>query len=180
MRKSLVAAVLAAFAVLTAFAGASTQDAAPLAPAEADRPAAEFVPGEVIVRFRDGVTRAEQSRTVRSEGGRIDRSLTLEDTKVVELAEGADVEDAAAALEDDPDVLSAEPNYVRHASALTPNDPQYNQLWALPKIGAPAAWDSDHGQPEPDHRRDRHRRRLRPPRPGGQHLDEQRRPRRRR
>ena len=124
MRKSLVAAVLAAFAVLTALAGASTQGDAPLAPAEAERPAAaEFVPGEVIVRFRDGVSRAEQSRTVRSEGGRIDRSLTLEDTKVVQLAEGADVEAAAAELEDDPDVLSAEPNYIRHASALTAERP---------------------------------------------------------
>ncbi len=147
MRKSLVAAVLAAFAVLTALAGASTQGDASLAPAELERPAAaEFVPGEVIVRFRDGVTRAEQSRTVRSEGGRIERSLALEDTKVVQLAEGEDVEAAADALEDDPDVLAAEPNYIRHASAV-PDDPQYPALWAMPKIGLPTVWNTNTGSP---------------------------------
>jgi subtilisin family serine protease len=37
-----------------------------------------------------------------------------------------------------------EPNYVVHAMD-TPNDPMYNQLWGLPKISAPSAWDISTG-----------------------------------
>jgi len=33
-----------------------------------------------------------------------------------------------------------EPDYLAHAN-VTPNDSSYSQLWAMPKISAPAAWD---------------------------------------
>jgi serine protease len=43
-----------------------------------------------------------------------------------------------------PDVLYAEPDYEVRAIA-TPNDAYYSQLWGMPKIGAPAAWDTTTG-----------------------------------
>ena len=43
-----------------------------------------------------------------------------------------------------PDIAFAEPDYLAHI-ILTPDDPQYAQQWALPKIGAPAAWDTTTG-----------------------------------
>ena len=50
--------------------------------------------------------------------------------------------DAAAmvrALSARPDVLYAEPDYIV-TKLVTPNDTYYSSLWAMPKIGAPAAW----------------------------------------
>jgi hypothetical protein len=38
-------------------------------------------------------------------------------------------------LQDDPDVLAAEPNYIRHVSALQPNDTYYGNLWGLNNTG---------------------------------------------
>ena len=42
------------------------------------------------------------------------------------------------------DLLYAEPNF-RVKTVATPNDPNYSQLWGMPKIGAPAAWDVSFG-----------------------------------
>src|SRR2546425_7079300 len=47
---------------------------------------------------------------------------------------------AAAALNAQPDVIYAEPNYILHADR-TPNDPQYGSQYGWPKISAPQAWD---------------------------------------
>ena len=54
----------------------------------------------------------------------------------VKLSQGVTVAEAAAALEDDPDVLYAEPNYIRKLDVL-PNDPNFSQLWALPTSTRP-------------------------------------------
>ena len=63
------------------------------------------------------------------------------------LPQGGSVEEAVAKLRKDPNVEFAYPNYIRKVCG-TPNDPQYSQQWALPKIGAPAAWDITAGIPE--------------------------------
>ncbi|MDR1472231.1 MAG: S8 family serine peptidase [Synergistaceae bacterium] len=50
-------------------------------------------------------------------------------------------------LREDPDVIAVSPNYIRRA-LVTPNDPEYGELWGMNKIGAPRAWDvtsGDHG-----------------------------------
>nr|MBC7244631.1 peptidase S8 [Chloroflexota bacterium] len=48
-------------------------------------------------------------------------------------------------LQLDPFVQYAEPNYQAHALEV-PNDEQWPYQWALPKIGAPQAWDIAHCQ----------------------------------
>jgi serine protease len=55
----------------------------------------------------------------------------------------------AAALERNPEVLYAEPNWIYHTSA-TPNDPRFPDLWGLNQpsdadIDAPEAWDLQTG-----------------------------------
>lgn len=54
------------------------------------------------------------------------------------------VKHAVAALAADAAVEYAEPDYIARA-ALTPNDPEYTNQWALTKINAPAAWDVTQG-----------------------------------
>ncbi len=108
------------------------------------RGASEYVPGQVIVRYSAGTTMAERRGALRAPGATAVQSLALPRTELVELPAGVSVLDGVAELERNPDVDHAEPNYILHASAV-PNDPRYADLWAMPKIGAPAAWDSTTG-----------------------------------
>lgn len=49
-----------------------------------------------------------------------------------------------AALDGRPGVLGACPNYIFHATA-TPDDPRYDEMWGMPFIEAPGAWDTATG-----------------------------------
>ncbi|MBM4429015.1 MAG: hypothetical protein FJ026_01535 [Chloroflexi bacterium] len=49
--------------------------------------------------------------------------------------------DMLAALQRDPRVLYVEPNHRVHVLKV-PNDPRWGEQWALPRIGAPQAWDT--------------------------------------
>ena len=112
----------------------------------ADARQVEFVPGELIVRFVPGATAVEQVDTLRDRGAKVERALPFQRMKLVRLSRGASVHEAAAALERDPDVLYAEPNYVRELARRIPNDPSFVDLWGLDTasdadIDAPEAWD---------------------------------------
>ena len=61
-------------------------------------------------------------------------SRSVPGLRVVRLGGSTDVEDALAAYQSDPNVLYAEPNY-RVELQLTPNDPQFDQLWGLNNVG---------------------------------------------
>ncbi len=108
----------------------------------------EFVPGEVIVRFRSEEA-AESSesepgaelpigrrrvpmRTERFDGAEIVRGLRLV------RVPADDTLGAIEALKRRPDVLYAEPNYVRR-KLLTANDPRSGELWGLKNTGQSAA-----------------------------------------
>ena len=62
----------------------------------------------------------------------------------LQLAPAADVPMAVDILRANDAVEYAEPDYVAHA-ALIPNDPEWDNQWALSKINAPAAWDLTQG-----------------------------------
>ena len=102
------------------------------------------MPGEVLVRFRSDAKAAQQALTTEAlvdpEGRRL--SLEMERPPGFEVIEGlrlarvpADETLAAvAALRQRPDVLYAEPNYVRRKLS-TPNDPSYTSQWSLKNTG---------------------------------------------
>lgn len=103
----------------------------------------EIVPGEVIVRFADGV-RASSLATLDAGGVRLQavRRLALPHATLYRAA-GADRAATFAlldALRSRPDVLYAEPNLVLRP-LLAPDDPQYADQWHYAAIGLPAAWD---------------------------------------
>src|SRR5687768_1832078 len=84
--------------------------------------APEFVPGELLVRFRPGVGAARRA-AVRAEGdARLRTSLPLPGVELLRLEPGEPVRAAAAEFEADPDVLYAEPNFLYELDAV-PNDP---------------------------------------------------------
>ena len=126
--------------------GALVAAAMPALPATAAKPTARAVQGahtsEIVVRYRD----ASRGAAVRADiGARLVDRLPAQAMEVVDPA--GPVEAAIAALEADPSVLYAEPNYLYEASGLTPNDPRYSSMWALQKIGMPAAWSVTTGSP---------------------------------
>ena len=45
----------------------------------------------------------------------------------------------------DPNVEYVQPNYIYKTTSTVPNDEHYNELWAMPKIQAPEAWDTTTG-----------------------------------
>jgi subtilisin family serine protease len=107
--------------------------------------ARQFVPGELLVRFRPGVDRAGRAAVLQETGTTRKQWLLLPRTELLELPRGTSVEAAVRELESRPEVLYAEPNFIYQA-ALTPNDPRYGELWGLNQpsdadIDAPEAWD---------------------------------------
>jgi subtilisin family serine protease len=112
-----------------------------------------FVPGEILVRYRN-------EETARSKAGRIVVSARsgeqipadVEHFDPTDLVKGLRLARVApentlkaiAALRRQPDVLYAEPNYILR-SAGTPADPLFFNQYGMTKIGAPQAWDITQG-----------------------------------
>ncbi|MDQ5836669.1 MAG: S8 family serine peptidase, partial [Acidobacteriota bacterium] len=165
MRRELLAALIL-ISLLLSFVPlhASTRARAAAAAQQDDSqkpPKIEFVPGNVLVRFRPGSALAAGARaplTLRSTGGRqipaeADEAEGLQIVEGLRVARVAPEETLAAveALRRRPDVLYAEPDYVRRKDAA-PDDPRYAEMWALKNTGqsggttgadihAEAAWD---------------------------------------
>lgn len=103
---------------------------------------AEFVPGEILVKFEPGVG-ALALQTLEVAGVRLERARTL--TAGVGLYRARNLDRAqtaelAAALSRRPDVRYAHPNFIRYAQAA-PNDTFYSFQWHYPAIDLESAWD---------------------------------------
>ena len=104
--------------------------------------AAEFVPGEVIVKYRSGVTRARRA-AVRGvlPDAQTAQPLELIGGECIRFS-GMTTEQAVAALAADPAVEYAQPNHVFRASVV-PNDSGFAGQWALRNTGQGGAYAGD-------------------------------------
>jgi serine protease len=102
-----------------------------------------YLPGEVLVKFRSGVTTAGQQRALQSVRSQplvsdlrwIDQVALLHDDTQ------PDAHVLAAQLSAQPEVEFAEPNYLYRYKAVTPNDPGFSaRQWNFTAIGMPDAW----------------------------------------
>ncbi len=124
---------------------------------------AAFVPGQLLIRFRAGVT-AEEIADFYATYGLAEREnldADLEDSEQgIRLAAlPVDISpELIQVLESDPRIRYAEPNYLLHI-AKTPDDPDFDKLWGLHNVGqtggtngvdvrATAAWDVATGSRE--------------------------------
>lgn len=136
----------------------------------------DFVPGEMIVRFRDndhGISRSARAALLgmQAAGGGPGRAMLMrmpksgaraamyrklniaaQDRSAVSIARDERLREkwetlrALKAVRARGDVLYAEPNYIRRAFA-TPDDTSYGLQWHYPLINLPQAWDAVGGLP---------------------------------
>ncbi len=101
----------------------------------------EFVPGEVLVKFRPGTPGTQVAAAHRQAGGEPRETIPGIDVQVVRVAPGRE-RAAVEAYRRNPNVAFAEVNgfYSAIQETWTPNDPRYGQQWQYPKIKAPEAW----------------------------------------
>jgi subtilisin family serine protease len=158
---ALTACLVSAAATLTGGA-APALAASPEAPDVAPSASAPYVPGEVLVRYRDGTSASERAQARSEQAATLERKLPLKNTELLKLEPGDSVRETAKDLEDQSDVVYAQPNFIRTADSVTPNDPSFGQLWGLDNQGqaingvsgladadidAPEAWGATTGNP---------------------------------
>jgi thermitase len=105
--------------------------------------AADFVDGEILVRFRPNYTIANELG-VANFGGVIVEELRAIGVSRVQLPLGASVPAAVEYFRGLPNVEFAEPNYIGRI-AFTPNDPSFGSQYGPQKINCPTAWDLTQG-----------------------------------
>jgi serine protease len=106
--------------------------------------AADYVPGELIVKYRDGTTGTVQANIEEATGAQEEQALPGGSAQL-EIEDGESVDETIAELREDPRVAYAVPNLIAHASApLFPNDPGFALQWNFNgpfSINMPDAWD---------------------------------------
>ncbi len=142
-------------AVLLIFLSATALFVSPRTPAQT-APAAEFVAGELLVKFKPNTPDTAIQQLNSQVGATAKRRFRLDpDLHLLKLGPFTDVAQARAFYEKSQHVLFAEPNFIVRARAV-PNDPSFNNQWGLHNTGqtggkvdadidGPEAWDIETG-----------------------------------
>ena len=104
------------------------------------------VPGEVLVKFRQGTGTQQLARTLSVARGDVswDDSRWIGDAMLVRAPAEHDPEGFAFVLSQQPEVEWVQPNYISWLQ-LVPNDTSYQRQWNLELIDLPRAWDINRG-----------------------------------
>src|SRR4051812_43195188 len=99
--------------------------------------ASDYVPGEVIVKYKDGTTAQVQDKVEAVTGTEAARSVPGGSDQLA-IEDGGSVKQTVTELRKDPNVAYAVPNYVAHASGFharasdfVPNDAGFHLQWNL-------------------------------------------------
>jgi serine protease len=111
--------------------------------AEARAQRLPYLPGQVLVRFKDGVGRDGQQRALAAASTRsdVDSLEWIGELALLKDPGQPDPRILARELSQQTEVLYAEPNYLLRIGAV-PNDPSYGpRQWNFQSINMPRAWD---------------------------------------
>jgi subtilisin family serine protease len=115
----------------------------------------EFVPGEVLIKFKERTTQAEMKALHSNLRAQEIKRIERIGVRRIKLPSDISVKEAVAHYKMDPNVKYAEPNYIIHFAAM-PTDSAFGELWGLHNTGqqvngvtgtndadidAPEAWD---------------------------------------
>lgn len=101
----------------------------------------EYVEGEVILTFKPSVTNTNAAATLKRHAlGGLNRrfdGLARKRQRVLGMVRdhSRKTADLIQELKNDPDIESAEPNYLRRISAAVPDDADFSKLWGLSNTG---------------------------------------------
>ena len=101
------------------------------------------IPGRLLVRLSDEHEHPA-AEALKGRGLKPGRKFLLARAQIWKLPPGLTVERAIAIARTTPGVLAVEPDYIRTVSRL-PNDPNFVNQYALPKMKLPDAWDATVG-----------------------------------
>lgn len=112
----------------------------------------DYVPNQVIVKFRKDVQSADAQGIKYGLNAAIDKRLDLIQAELWKIT-GITVEQAIHQFKNDPRIEFIEPNYILHAVETIPGDPDFDSLWGMHNtaqtggkvdadIDAPEAWDT--------------------------------------
>ena len=119
----------------------------------------DYVPHELVVRFKPGTAASERSALNAAQNARVEQDLLVPRAYLLRLSKGRDVRAAQRAYERNPNVQYAEPNFNARLLA-TPTEPAFPELWGMHNTGqtvngtagtadadidAPEAWDTTTG-----------------------------------
>jgi thermitase len=137
MKKPLRSIAMTAIVGATLTLPAARISALPLVPPVPTWAAAsQYVPGEVLVKFKSTVSAQERTAAVTVQGHSVLANVQQLGWVHAKIGVGQTVETALTAYQSDPNVEYVQPNYIYHTTAV-PNDPQYSQLWAFKNTGQP-------------------------------------------
>lgn len=103
-----------------------------------------YVPGRVLVKYRDGASASMRGFSARSVGARAVTTPPYANFEVLQLDPAADAEAIARELSTRADVEYAQADY-RVYPRFKPNDPEYGRQWNFPALDMEAAWDINPG-----------------------------------
>jgi len=121
----------------------------------------DFVPGEIIVKFKPGTGKNQKNDAIKDIiGGNAISADNVKEFKIVpglhKISTNLDTQQAISILEKNPNVEYAEPDFILTADII-PDDTDFNQLWGLNDVGdsspdndinGPEAWDIFTGSPD--------------------------------
>ncbi len=132
MNKRLIAGMVVMLALMVSLVGSG------VTLAKGPTEDAEFVADEILVKFEPGTPAADIAKINRSQGARVKSAIPQISVLVLKVASGK-VLDKVAAYEKNPNVVYAEPNYIR---VLAPPDDAisgtpygFDDQWALNNTG---------------------------------------------
>ncbi|MBJ7259877.1 MAG: S8 family serine peptidase [Chthoniobacterales bacterium] len=106
--------------------------------------ASDYVPGRVLAKPANHAGEAAIAGSLKAAGAREIGRVPQIGVLILQVPAQAEAR-VIAALSNNPNFEFAEPDYTAQI-ILTPNDPYYaSYQWHLPKVGAPAAWDTTTG-----------------------------------
>ena len=99
------------------------------------QPSPQHRDGELLVRFRAGVSKHDQEAIIARHGAQKKNELRGESGIGKLTVTGRDVSTVVLEMLLDPQVEFAEPNFVIAKDDVIPNDAQFNEQWALRNTG---------------------------------------------
>ncbi len=102
--------------------------------AKAETSSADYVPNQILVKYKAGISAAARSVNRRSMRAAVKQQFSKFAVEQWSLPGNVSVEAAVKQLQADPNIEFAEPNYRRYPRAI-PNDPSFSQQWAMQNTG---------------------------------------------